>query len=64
MEEKNPVVLLTDDIWHIVEHSRQSPVTLCGKPIRDRRAHARLRQVGAENICRDCVKLWGELEGH
>lgn len=63
MVETNPVVLLTGDTWHIVEHSRQSRVALCGQPIRNGRAHARLKQVGVENICRDCAKLWrGGLE--
>jgi len=62
MEETNPVVLLTADTWHIVEHSRQSSRALCGKPIRDRRAHARLKQVGVENLCQDCLKLWQEAQ--
>lgn len=60
MDEKNPVVLLTGNTWHIVEHSRRSSLALCGRPIHDRRAHARLKQVGVENICRDCVKLWSD----
>lgn len=60
MEENNPVVLLSGNTWHIVEHSRQSKKALCGKPIIDRRAHARYKQVGAANICPKCVKLLEE----
>jgi len=60
MEDKNPVVLLTASTWHIVEHSRRSEAGLCGKPIRERRAHARLRQVGADKVCPACVRLWRE----
>ena len=62
MEETNPVVLLTGDTWHIVEHSRQS-AALCGQSIHDGRAHARLKQVGVENICRNCAKLWQTEKG-
>ena len=58
MEEENPVVLLTNGIWHIVEHSRKAKVALCGKTIVDRQAHARFKQVGAANICPKCVKLF------
>lgn len=58
MEETNPIVLLTGNTWHIVEHSRQSAAGLCGQPIRDRRAHTRLNHVGIENICRACAKVW------
>jgi hypothetical protein len=57
-EEANPVVLLTGDVWHIVEHSRRSAVALCGQPIRDRRAHARLANVGEANLCPNCLKAW------
>ncbi len=58
MEEPNPIVLLTGDVWHIVEHSRRATAARCGQPIRDGRAHARLKQVGVENVCRECVRLW------
>ncbi|MCB9420252.1 MAG: hypothetical protein H6667_10620 [Ardenticatenaceae bacterium] len=58
MEENNPVVLLSGDTWHIVEHSRKAKTALCGKAITDRRAHARYKQVGAANICPKCVKLF------
>lgn len=58
MEENNPVVLLSGGVWHIVEHSRQAKAALCGKPLSDRQAHARYKQVGATNICPKCVKLF------
>lgn len=57
-EAENPVVLLNEDSWHIVEHSRRSAVALCGQPIRQRRAHARLAQVGEGNLCPNCLKAW------
>lgn len=57
-EETNPVVLLTGDTWHIVESSRRSAVALCGQAIRERRAHARLKQVGEGNLCPRCWKLY------
>jgi len=31
MEEVNPVVLLVENEWHIVEHSRRSQVALCAR---------------------------------
>jgi hypothetical protein len=58
MEENNPVVLLSGDTWHIVEHSRKAKVALCGKAIGSRQAHARFKKVGAENVCPKCVKLF------
>lgn len=58
MEENNPVVLLSSGTWHIVEHSRSSKIALCGKVISDRQAHARLKKVGAKNVCPKCVKLF------
>lgn len=58
MDEKNPVVLLTNDTWHIVESSRGSRIGLCGQAIRERRAHARLRTVGAAHICPRCLALF------
>lgn len=62
MDTKNPVVLLTGDTWHIVEHSRHSAVALCGRPIAERRAHARLMQVGLERVCRACARLWQAMQ--
>jgi hypothetical protein len=57
-QEPNPVVLLTEDTWHIVEHSRESYVAWCGKKIADRRAHSRLNTVGQENLCPKCLALF------
>ncbi|MCB8982786.1 MAG: hypothetical protein H6659_03080 [Ardenticatenaceae bacterium] len=57
-EETNPVVLLTGNTWHIVEHSRRSATAVCGQAIHERRAHARLKQVGEANICPRCLKLF------
>jgi RNase P/RNase MRP subunit p29 len=57
-ENDNPVVLLTGDTWHIVEHSRRSATGLCGQAIQERRAHARLKQVGEANVCRRCWQLF------
>jgi hypothetical protein len=64
MEEVNPVVLLVENEWHIVEHSRRSQVAWCGRRLRERRAHARLKQVGAPNLCSDCLSLWTESAGY
>lgn len=58
MEEQNPVVLLAGDTWHIVEHSRRSEYALCGRRLYERRAHARFKQVGAANLCPECLYLW------
>lgn len=58
MDEKNPVVLLSGGKWHIVENSRRSETAVCGQRIQDRRAHARLSNVGRERICRQCAQLW------
>ena len=58
MDETNPVVLLTGNTWHIVEHSRRSPAALCGKNIQERRAHARLKKVGIKKICPKCRQLF------
>lgn len=57
-EEENPVVLLTGNTWHIVEHSRRSAAALCGQAIHERRAHARLKQVGETNVCPRCLQLF------
>jgi hypothetical protein len=56
--ETNPVVLLTDDTWHIVVHSRESYVAWCGKKIADRRAHSRLNTIGRDNLCPTCLALF------
>lgn len=56
----NPVVLLSGDTWHIVEHSRESYVAWCGKKITDRRAHSRLNTIGQENLCPICLTLFSE----
>lgn len=53
----NPVVLLSGERWHIVEHSRRSDRGLCGRPLSDRRAHSRLKTVGREHVCPACLKL-------
>ncbi|MBK8989070.1 MAG: hypothetical protein IPM39_23870 [Chloroflexi bacterium] len=57
-DEANPVVLLTGNVWHIVEHSRRSAAGLCGQAIHERRAHARLKQVGEANVCARCLQLF------
>jgi hypothetical protein len=57
-QEPNPVVLLTDNTWHIVAHSRESYVAWCGKKITDRRAHSRLNTIGRENLCPKCLSFF------
>ncbi|MCA9960065.1 MAG: hypothetical protein R3E31_05145 [Chloroflexota bacterium] len=57
MNEPNPVVLLSDNVWHIVEHSRRSEYALCGKRLAQRQAHSRLNTVGHDHICRKCWQL-------
>jgi hypothetical protein len=52
--------LLTEDAWHIVEHSRESYVAWCGKKITDRRAHSRLKTIGRKNLCPKCLALFSE----
>jgi hypothetical protein len=59
----NPVVLLSADTWHIVEHSRRSDVALCGRQIGERRAHARLQRVGPENVCPACLSTFRRQAG-
>jgi hypothetical protein len=56
-EAGNPVVLLADGGWHIVEDSRRSEVGLCGRRLVNRRAHSRLRTVGRAAVCVDCLRL-------
>ncbi|MEZ4519162.1 MAG: hypothetical protein R3C44_20860 [Chloroflexota bacterium] len=60
----NPVVLLSGDTWHIVESSRESAVGLCGRPIRERRAHSRLRTVGRDHVCPACLKAFDAVSPH
>lgn len=57
-DHANPVVLLSGEDWHIVESSRGSEYGLCGWRLNDRRAHSRLRTIGRENVCRDCLRLF------
>jgi len=57
MDDENPVVMLSEDVWHVVESGRESTTGLCGRPLRRRRAHSRLRTVGREHVCPDCLKL-------
>jgi hypothetical protein len=56
MDATNPVVMLNATIWHIVESGRASDVALCGLPLRQRRAHSRLRTIGRDNVCPDCLR--------
>lgn len=60
--EANPIVLLTAEIWHIVEHSREAYVAFCGQKIVDRRAHSRLNTIGQENLCPSCLALFSSLK--
>ena len=55
MDTTNPVVMLNANVWHIVESGRASDVALCGQALRERRAHSRLRTVGREHVCPDCL---------
>jgi hypothetical protein len=57
MDEKNPIVLLSENDWHVVENSRGSTTALCGREIRERRAHSRLKTIGREHLCQDCLLL-------
>jgi hypothetical protein len=58
MNETNPVLLQVAGQWHIVEHSRRSDTSLCGKKITHRGAHARLSVVGTHNVCSKCLQLF------
>lgn len=58
MEQPNPVVLLSDEVWHIVDHSRRAKSGLCGRQLGRRQAHSRLRTVGIEHICPRCRQLF------
>jgi len=59
MEEENPVVLLSENVWHVVAHSRTSRQALCGKRLVNRQAHSRLRTIGVSHLCPKCRKLLG-----
>ncbi len=61
--EQNPVVMLNASVWHIVESGRASDVALCGLPLRERRAHSRLRTVGRENVCPACLRGYDQPPG-
>lgn len=61
MSEPNPVVMLNANIWHIVESGRASAVALCGRELREPRAHSRLRTVGREHVCADCLRRLNEM---
>ena len=60
MDDQNPVVLQISGKWHIVEHSRRSTISLCGKIITNRGAHATLSVVGQGNVCARCLRLYQE----
>ena len=62
MDEQNPVLLQISNRWHIVEHSRRSEVSLCGKKITQRGAHARLSLVGEKNVCPKCLAIFSETQ--
>ena len=64
MDTINPVVMLNAGVWHIVESGRVSDVALCGLPLRRRRAHSRLHNIGREHVCPDCLRVLEEEEGH
>lgn len=63
MDETNPVLLQISGQWHIVEHSRRSETSLCGRRITQRGAHARLSLVGEANVCPTCLRLFRETSG-
>jgi hypothetical protein len=63
MNENNPVLLQISEQWHIVEDSRRSETTLCGKTITSRGAHARLSLVGQKHTCPKCLQIFREMAG-
>lgn len=63
MDEENSVVMLDAGLWHIVESGRASEVALCGRELRERRTHSRLRAVGRENVCPACRRAFEEARG-
>ena len=62
INESNPVLMQISGQWHIVEHSRRSETSLCGKRIAHRGAHARLSLVGEHNVCATCLQLFRETQ--
>lgn len=62
MDDDNPVVMLSENVWHVVESGRESRVGLCGRALRRRRAHSRLRTVGREHVCPDCLRLFAQAQ--
>jgi len=56
MDANNPVVMLNAGVWHIVESGRAADTALCGAPLRERRAHSRLRTVGRDHVCPACLR--------
>lgn len=58
LDESNPVVLLNGSVWHIAEDGRRSRRAHCGQPLNDRRAHSRLRTVGAAHVCPACRRRY------
>ncbi|MCA9939308.1 MAG: hypothetical protein KC418_11730 [Anaerolineales bacterium] len=61
LPDEDPVVILNGDVWHIAEDGRRARVSFCGQPLRDRRAHARLKTIGAQNACPACLRLFREV---
>ncbi len=61
MDANNPVVMLNAGVWHIVESGRASDTGLCGLPLRERRAHSRLRTVGRDHVCPACLRAYEEI---
>jgi hypothetical protein len=60
MDERNPVVILDGNVWHVAENGRSAKVAHCGKQIRNNRAHSRVKAVGWENVCPKCVRRFRE----
>ncbi|MCP5100732.1 MAG: hypothetical protein GY943_34720 [Chloroflexi bacterium] len=58
MDTPNPVVLLSNNVWHIVEYSRRSSQAICGKRLHERQAHSRLTTIGKKNCCPKCLALF------
>jgi hypothetical protein len=58
--EENPVVILLEDGWHVAEDGRRATVAFCGKRLRERRAHSRLKTVGEIHVCAECLAAWRE----
>ena len=45
----------------LVESGRASDTGLCGLPLRERRAHSRLRTVGRDHVCPACLRAYEEI---